>query len=274
MPTSFNHAVIEEFRANRGKVALFPDGGVLLLTTTGAKSGVEHTVPLGFVHDGDTLLVVGSAGGSDRHPDWFRNVLAHPAVRVELGTESFDAVAVPAEGDRRDELFAHVVRAAPGYADYQAATARTLPVVVLERTAVTTLAGKLLEVHIWLREQVRQLQTEAEPPGRLGLELRKHCLTFCAALTFHHTGEDDHVFPGVVAHHPHLADALDRLREEHRAMARIKDDLLALLDDADSDGFRAELDRLAAELEAHLDHEEGWLLPVLADVPWPPVQTA
>lgn len=267
MPTSFNHAVIEEFRANQGKVSHFPDGSVLLLTTTGAKSGTEHTVPLGFVRDGDTLLVIGSAGGSDRHPDWFRNVLAHPAVQVELGTESFPALAVPAEGDRRDELFAHVVRTAPGYADYQAATTRTLPVVVLQRT---TFATKLLEVHGWLREQVRQLQAEAGPPGRLGVELRQHCLTFCEALTFHHTGEDDHVFPGVVAHHPHLADALDRLREEHRTVARIKQDLLVLLDDADADGFRAELDRLAEELAAHLDHEEGWLLPVLADVPWPP----
>jgi deazaflavin-dependent oxidoreductase (nitroreductase family) len=270
MPTSFNHAVIEEFRANGGKVAYFPDGGVLLLTTTGAKSGVEHTVPLGFVRDDDSLLVVGSAGGSDRHPDWYRNVLATPAVRVELGSESFTALAVPAEGARRDQLFEQVVRVAPGYADYQAATTRTLPVVVLDR-AVTTFAGKLLEVHNWLRDQVRQLQAEAGPPGRLGLELRQHCLTFCEALTFHHTGEDDHVFPGVVAHHPHLADALDRLREEHRTVARIKGDLLVLLDAADSDGFRAELDRLAAELAAHLDHEEGWLLPVLADVPWPPV---
>ncbi len=269
---SFNDSIIDEFRANDGKVAFFPDGDLLLLTTTGARSGADRTVPLGFVRDGALLFVVGSAGGSDRHPDWFHNVLADPVVRVELGTETFTAVAVPAEGDRRDRLFEQAVRVAPGYADYQAGTTRILPVVVLERSAVvTTFADKLVEIHTWLREQVRQLQADAGSPGRLGLELRQHCLTFCEALTFHHTSEDDHVFPGIATHHPHLADSLDRLREEHRVVARIKGDLLALLDDADADGFRAELDRLATELEAHLDREEGWLLPVLADVPWPPV---
>ncbi|HEX6341220.1 nitroreductase/quinone reductase family protein [Umezawaea sp.] len=268
---SFTRSVIDEFRANGGEVASFPDGDLLLLTTTGARSGPDRTVPLGFVRDGDHLLVVGSADGADHHPDWFHDVLADPAVRVELGTESFTAVATPAEGARRDELFALVVRAAPGYADHQRRTTRTPPVVVLTRTArVTTLADKLVEVHTWLREQVRQIRAESGPPGALGLELRQHCLTFCEALTFHHTSEDEHVFPGVEVHHPHLAGALHRLREEHRVVARIKGDLLALLAASDADGFRAELDRLAEELEAHLDREEGWLLPVLGDVPWPP----
>jgi deazaflavin-dependent oxidoreductase (nitroreductase family) len=262
---SFNRSVIDEFRANGGKVAFFPDGDLLLLTTTGAKSGADRTVPLGFVRHGDLLLVVGSAGGSDRHPDWFHNVLANPVVRVEVGVEEFTAIATPADGERRDELFEHVVGVAPGYADYQRQTTRTLPVVVLKRY---TFADKLVEVHTWLREQVRQLQAGAV--DRFGVELRQHCLTFCEALTFHHTGEDEHVFPGIETHHPHLADSLDRLRAEHRVVARIKGDLLALLAEEDADGFRVELDRLAEELEAHLDREEGWLLPVLADVPWPP----
>jgi deazaflavin-dependent oxidoreductase (nitroreductase family) len=266
---SFTTAIIDEFRTNNGKVALFPDGDLLLLTTTGAKTGTDRTVPLGYVRHGDQLLVVGSAGGSDRHPDWFHNVLADPAVRVELGTETFTAVATPAEGTRRDELFAHVIQAAPGYADYQAQTTRTLPVVVLTRST-TTLADKLVEIHTWLREQVRDLQAEAGTPDALKTQLRQHCLTFCEALTFHHTSEDDHVFPGIATHHPHLTDALDRLREEHRTVARIKTDLLALLADEEGEGFRTELDRLAGELNAHLDREEDWLLPVLADVPWPP----
>ncbi|WP_310742272.1 nitroreductase family deazaflavin-dependent oxidoreductase [Microbispora sp. H13382] len=133
---SFNQSVIDEFRANGGKVGgPFEGGDLLLLTTVGARSGREHTVPLGYVRDGGSLLVVASAGGAPRHPAWYHNLLAHPAVRVEVGEEVFDAVAVPAEGARRERLFEHVVRAAPGYADYQARTARTIPVVVLERQA-------------------------------------------------------------------------------------------------------------------------------------------
>ncbi|MEN3537520.1 nitroreductase family deazaflavin-dependent oxidoreductase [Microbispora sp. ZYX-F-249] len=136
---SFNQSVIDEFRANGGKVGgPFEGGDLLLLTTVGARSGREHTVPLGYVRDGDALLVVASAGGAPRNPAWYHNLLAHPAVRVEVGEEVFDAVAVPAEGERRERLFEHVVRVAPGYADYRARTARAIPVVVLERLTVPT----------------------------------------------------------------------------------------------------------------------------------------
>ncbi|MFD9741305.1 nitroreductase/quinone reductase family protein [Umezawaea sp. NPDC059074] len=266
MPTSFNQPIIDEFRATGGEVSFFPDGGLLLLTTTGARSGAPHTVPLGSVPHGGHLLVVGSAAGADRHPAWFHNLLARPVVRVEVGVEEFTAVAVPA-GDRRDELFEEVVRVAPGYADYQAGTDRVLPVVVLHR-AEGTFAGKLLEVHGWLREQIAQVRAEAEGEPGLGLQLRRHCVEFCDALTFHHTGEDEHVFPGIEVHHPHLADVLARLREEHRAVARLKDRLLTAVDSA---GLKNDLDRTADELGQHLDREEAWLLPVLVDVPWSPV---
>ncbi|GAA3837050.1 nitroreductase/quinone reductase family protein [Sphaerisporangium flaviroseum] len=300
MPTSFNQPIIEEFRTNGGKVGgPFEGGDLLLLTTTGAKSGQEHTVPLGYVRDGDLLLVVGSAAGAPRHPAWYHNLLAHPMVRVELGTEVFEAIAVPAEGARRDRLFEHIVRAAPGYADYQAATSRILPVVVLERPSpgegpreVTDLAGKLVEVHTWLRSQLRHVRAEAdahfaaraahqgpgEPPAPgLGLQLRQHCLAFCQSLEFHHTSEDAQVFPAIAGWHPHLRDALERLREEHRTVARIQGELLALLADAgtaDPGRFRTELDRMSQELVAHLDYEEQSLLPVLAEIPWPPTAPA
>jgi deazaflavin-dependent oxidoreductase (nitroreductase family) len=296
MPTSFNQPIIEEFRTNGGKVGgPFEGGDLLLLTTTGAKSGQEHTVPLGYVRDGDLLLVVGSAGGAPRHPAWYHNLLAHPIVRVELGTEVFEAIAVPAEGARRDRLFEHVVRAAPGYADYQSSTTRILPVVVLERPEpgegpqeATDLAGKLVEIHTWLRSQLRHVRAEAdahfaaraahqgpgEPPAPgLGLQIRQHCLAFCQSLEFHHTSEDAHVFPALAGEHPHLRDALDRLREEHRTVARIQGELLALLADAgtaDPGRFRTELDRMSQELVAHLDYEEESLIPVLAGIPWPP----
>ncbi|MER5361374.1 nitroreductase/quinone reductase family protein [Streptomyces sp. NPDC002785] len=298
MPTSFNQSVIEEFRANAGKVGgPFEGGDLLLLTTTGARSGKETTTPLGYVRHGDSLLIVGSNLGAPNHPDWYHNLLAHPVVRVEVGTRTFQALAVPAEGARRGELFAHAVKAAPGYGDYQARTTRPLPVVVLERAEpdgweaprdVSTLADKVMEVHTWLRAQLRQVKAEVDshfatraahrgpgvpPAPGLGLQIRQRCLAFCQSLEFHHTSEDAHLFPGIARYHPHLTDTFARLAEEHRKVARIQGELVALLADivtSDPERFRAELGRMSTELNAHLDYEEEEILPLLADVPWPP----
>ncbi|MFF4366827.1 nitroreductase/quinone reductase family protein [Streptomyces sp. NPDC001594] len=297
-PTSFNQSVIEEFRTRRGKVGgPFEGADLLLLTTTGARSGAPHTTPLGYVRHGDALLVVASNLGAPSHPAWYHNLLAHPQVRVELGADAFEALAVPAEGARRAELFAEVLRTAPGFAEYQARTDRLLPVVVLDSAApdgwrspgeVRTLADKILEVHTWLRAQLGHVSAETEAhfaaraahtgPGRppapgLGLQIRQRCLAFCQALAFHHAGEDGHVFPATLAHHPHLADTFERLREEHRTVARIQEELVTLLaglEIADPERFRARLARMTAELTAHLDHEEETLLSLLAEVPWPP----
>ncbi|MGW3177908.1 nitroreductase/quinone reductase family protein [Kitasatospora sp. NPDC001119] len=302
MPMSFNQNVIEEFRANGGRVGgPFEGSDLLLLTTTGARSGRPHTVPLGYVRAEGLLLVVASAAGAPEHPQWYRNLLAHPVVRVEIGAEAFDSagsgvetfdtVAVPAEGDRRERLFAAVVRQAPGYGDYQAHTDRELPVVVLERPeppsvspapVVRSLADKLLEAHTWLRAQLRHVREEAHAhlPGRpapLGLQLRQHCLAFCDGLTHHHTGEDTAVFPALARSHPELADVLARLDEQHRAIGRIKEELVALLAGitvTEPERLRTELDRMSAELEAHLDFEEAELLPVLAGIPLPPTGPA
>ncbi|MGA4845246.1 nitroreductase/quinone reductase family protein [Streptomyces sp. G5(2025)] len=299
MPTSFNQSVIEEFRANGGKVGgPFEGGDLLLLTTTGAKSGKEHTTPLGFVREGGLLLLVGSDLGGPRHPDWYHNVLAHPTVGVELGTEEFQAIAVPAEGERRERLFTRITAAEPGYGDYQARTSRILPVVVLERPAheaaiaedVGNFAEKMLQVHLWLRGQLKHVRDEtdayfialaahqgpgAPPKPGLGLQIRQHCLAFCDALTFHHTSEDAHLFPTMADYHPELRETFDRLAEEHRSIARIQNELAAHLSDADAgsadpERFRAELTRMSAELTRHLDHEEETLLPILAALPWPP----
>ncbi|MFJ1926376.1 MULTISPECIES: nitroreductase/quinone reductase family protein [unclassified Streptomyces] len=301
MPTSFNETIIEEFRANGGKVGgPFEGGDLLLLTTTGARSGTERTTPLGYVRHGELILLIGSNLGAPSHPGWYHNLLAHPVVRVELGTSTFQALAVPAEGERRDELFAHAVRCAPGYEDYRARTERVLPVVVLERAdpdgwrpgEVRTLADKVMEVHTWLRGQLRQVAAEtdahfagrADPrrPGErpapgLGLQIRQRCLAFCQALEFHHTSEDGHLFPGIARYHHDLADTFARLDEEHRAVARIQSalaELLAGIAIAEPDRFRAELARMSAELNAHLDHEEETIVPLLADVPWPPAPPA
>lgn len=296
---SFQQSVIDEFRANGGKVGgPFEGEDLLLLTTTGARSGAARTTPLGYVRHGDSLLVVGSNLGGPRHPGWYHNLLARPMVEVEVGTRTFQALAVPAEGARREELFAHVVRAAPGYGDYQAGTDRLLPVVVLQGAEpddwegpgeVRTLADKVMEVHTWLRGQLRQVRAEtdahfaaraahrgagAAPVPGLGLQIRQRCLAFCQALEFHHESEDGHLFPGIARHHPHLTDVFDRLDAEHRKVARIQGalaDLLAGIAIADPQRFRTELAAMSAELNAHLDYEEDVLLPLLADVPWPPV---
>ncbi|MGG8406966.1 nitroreductase/quinone reductase family protein, partial [Streptomyces sp. 12297] len=299
---AFNQGVIDEFRARGGRVGgPFEGGDLLLLTTVGARSGDERTVPLGYVRIGGLLTVIGSAGGAPRHPAWYHNLLAHPMVRVELGTEEFEAVAVPAEGERRDRLFRQVVEAQPGYGDYQRQTTRTLPVVVLERTgpppgeapaAPSNMAEKLIEIHSWLRAQLGHVREEAAahfaeraahrgeghvPGPGLGLQLRQHCLAFCESLGFHHTAEDAHVFPALAAEHPHLAGPLERLREEHRTVARIRTDLLDLLGrvtTADPGRFLADLDRMSGELRAHLDYEEESLIPVLAAIPYPPAPPA
>ncbi|MEU5807525.1 nitroreductase/quinone reductase family protein [Streptomyces sp. NPDC047718] len=300
MSSHFNQSVIDEFRANGGKVGGYFEGGnLLLLTTTGARSGRQRTVPLGYVPHEGRLLVIGSNMGGPRHPDWYHNLMAHPLVRVEVGAESFEAVAVPAEGERRDRLFAHVVGVEPGYGTYQENTPRILPVVVLERNdpapgegpaEVRSLADKLVEVHVWLRGQLRHVAAEVEayfealpargngggaapPAPGLGLQIRQHCLAFCQALEFHHVGEESHLFPAVEAANPHLEDVFARLRAEHVAVARLQQQIGGLLADiagADPERFRRELARMAQELNAHLDYEEEALLPLLAGIPFPP----
>jgi deazaflavin-dependent oxidoreductase (nitroreductase family) len=133
----FNRGVIEEFRANHGAVGGgFAGAPVVLLTTTGAKSGKERVNPLvGFVDDG-TLYVIASKGGAPNSPDWYHNLVAHPDVEVEFGDERFAATAVPiTSGPERDRLYAVQVAAQPGFADYATATTRVIPVVELRRKA-------------------------------------------------------------------------------------------------------------------------------------------
>ncbi|MFC9821920.1 nitroreductase/quinone reductase family protein [Streptomyces erythrochromogenes] len=276
--SSFNQNVIEEFRANAGKVGgPFEGAQLLLLTTTGARSGKPHTVPLGFLRDGGTPLVVASAAGADRHPAWYHNLLARPLVQVETGTEEYEAVAVPAAGARRDELFAQVARAEPGYGEYQGRTARVIPVVALQRTHEVPdeeggIAGKLLSVHGWLRAQlvlVRELAGDRVREGgaaSLGLQLRQHCLAFCHTLEFHHRSEDAGLFPYLEQQHPHMREFFRRIGAEHAVIARLQEELVRALDapgDGAGEGFSDRVERMSRELESHLDGEEAQLLPVL-----------
>lgn len=136
MANDFNQQIVEEFRANGGKVGgPFEGSSLILLTTVGARSGKRRTSPLGFVPDGEDLLIVASAGGAPKHPAWYHNLLTEPRVTVETGTDTFEAMAVPARGEERDRLFERVVRVAPGYADYQEKTSRVIPVVTLRRVS-------------------------------------------------------------------------------------------------------------------------------------------
>ena len=127
--------LITDFRTNGGQVTSGPFAGrlVLLLTTTGAKSGQARLAPLVYSRDGDDYVIVASKGGSPTHPAWYHNLLAHPAVMVEVGGETFEARARVTEGAERDRLFAERAAASPNFAEYQRKTTRVIPVVVLKR---------------------------------------------------------------------------------------------------------------------------------------------
>jgi deazaflavin-dependent oxidoreductase (nitroreductase family) len=129
-----NRQVIEEFRANGGKVGGIWEGTpLLLLTTIGAKSGERRITPMGYLPDGDRLIVIASNGGAPTHPDWYHNLVAHPEVTVEAGTETCDAIAVVTEDSERDRLWTKAVEWYPSLAEYQAKTTRQIPVIALSR---------------------------------------------------------------------------------------------------------------------------------------------
>ena len=131
---TYNRQLIEEFRADRDKGGGAMKGRpLLLLTTTGAKSGQLRTKPMMFIPDGDRLLVIASNAGAAIHPDWYRNLVAHPEVTVEVGNETFKAIATVAEGLERQRLWSRVVELYPFFADHQAKTSRQIPVIVLRR---------------------------------------------------------------------------------------------------------------------------------------------
>ena len=128
-------SIIEEFRSNKGQVGGFFEGKpVLLLTTTGAKTGRRHVNPAMYLPDGDRWVVFASMGGAPKHPDWYHNLVANPDVTIEVGSETIEGRAEVMSGEERDRLYAKQAELYPQFAEYEKRTTRTIPVIVLSRT--------------------------------------------------------------------------------------------------------------------------------------------
>ena len=131
---AWNRKIIEEFRANSGKCGgPFEGAPMLLLHTTGAKTGIERVNPLVYRPDGDNFVVFASFAGAPENPAWFNNLVAHPEVTIEHGTETIAVTARVTTGEERARLWSAQKAASPQFAEYEAATTREIPVVVLER---------------------------------------------------------------------------------------------------------------------------------------------
>jgi len=130
----WNAQIIKEFRENDGKVGgQFEGAPLVLLTTTGARTGKVRTNPLVSLVDEDRVVIFASKAGSPTNPDWYHNIVANPRVTVEQGTERYEADATIVEGAERERLFSTQKERFPGFADYEAGTDRVIPVVALER---------------------------------------------------------------------------------------------------------------------------------------------
>jgi len=130
----FNSRIIAEFRANGGRVGPpFEGATLLLLTTTGAKSGQPRLAPLAYLQIDDMMVIVGSKAGSDTNPDWVHNLRAHPRAHIEVGTDEYDVIARELPLEERDDVYSKIVALAPGFGDYQEKTDRVIPLFELQR---------------------------------------------------------------------------------------------------------------------------------------------
>ena len=129
----WNTSIVDEFRANAGKVGgPFEGATLLLLHTKGAKSRLPRTNPLVYLPDGDRFVVIASKGGAPTDPQWYRNLLADPNVEIEIGARTIPVTASVITGLERDELYARQVERRPAFADYERKTERKIPVIALE----------------------------------------------------------------------------------------------------------------------------------------------
>ena len=134
-PQDFNARIIDEFRANEGRVGgIFEGSTLLLLHHVGARSGKDRINPLAYNRDGDRYVVFASKAGAPTNPDWYHNLKANPNVTIEVGTDTLQAVAGEATGQERERLFAAQAERSPQFAEYQRKTDRVIPVMVLTPT--------------------------------------------------------------------------------------------------------------------------------------------
>jgi len=132
----WNTQIIQEFRENNGNVGgNFEGAPMVLLNTTGAKTGKSRTNPLVALVDDDRVFIFASKAGAPTNPDWYHNIVANPRVTVERGTERYEADATVVEAAERDRLFEIQKQRMPGFADYEAGTDRVIPVIELRRVA-------------------------------------------------------------------------------------------------------------------------------------------
>ena len=131
---AFNDNIVKEFRANGGKVGPpFEGATLLLLHTTGAKSGKPRLSPLAYLTIDGKMLIIGSKAGADTNPDWVFNLRATPKAHIEVGTDEYDVAVRELPSDERDAMYAKVVEAAPGFGEYQSKTTRVIPLFELTR---------------------------------------------------------------------------------------------------------------------------------------------
>jgi deazaflavin-dependent oxidoreductase (nitroreductase family) len=269
--TDFNRPIIEEFRTNHGRVGgMFEGAPLVLLTTTGARTGRPHTTPAVYAADAGRLVVFATNAGDSRAPAWLHNLRANPAVVVELGATRFDAVATEVIGPERDRLYAEQAERNPAFRAYQEGTTRRIQVVTLVPARVSAATAQLREIHAALRAQLTELRAAADayaagtgPRPELTRDLRRHCLSFCEALDAHH-GREDSVLPGLAAQHPALAPVISRLQQEHAEVAALNTQLATLIESPDSGtDVRTALRHLSHTLESHYLYEELHLAPAL-----------
>ncbi len=134
---SWNDTVIREFREGKARIVnRFDRPQLLLLHSTGARSGERRTSPLAYLTLDDQIVIMGSNGGRDPHPSWYHNLLAHPEATIERwrddAIESIEVKAVPTEGAERDRLWQRVIAIHKGFAAYESQTSRVIPVVILQ----------------------------------------------------------------------------------------------------------------------------------------------
>ncbi len=130
----FNNNIVDEFRANAGVVGgPFEGRTLLLLHTTGAKSGKQRLAPLAYLTVDGKMLIIGSKAGADTNPDWVHNLRANPRAHIEVGTEAYDVIARELPREERDEAYPKIVAEAPGFGEYQAKTTRVIPLFELTR---------------------------------------------------------------------------------------------------------------------------------------------